>query len=586
MISVRLKTWGRALAALMNRKAGRGPRKPHRAPLTLETLEARVVPTTALLVATSFFDSAVYEFDFATGVQVTLVAPYSSSLLSGPSGLTVGPDGNLYISSQDLTGQHNDAILQYNLSTGALSTFIPSSVLEPIATAAGDDTFAPAGLRFGPDSNIYVSLNGGQGSTGGGEVIKFGIVSGAEGLGYDGTFSAVATGLVQPTGLTFGTAASDTGNLYVSNTGLQDVVKITGATTATPTSSTFVAPGSGGLNFPSGLTWGPDGKFYLVDLGATSFQGNVLQYNDDGSFSQVFTPTDPSDPGNLLFQFPSDALFDAQGQLLTANLGPAYPPNLAGSINEYNSDGSFSQVLVASSQFPDLGTGTSGISASQLALLSSSPPPSPGAIVQGTLSPGTTATPRVLTVGSVTFNPGSIFAVALNGATGDTGYGQLVSTGTVNLTNATLSVSIGYTAADQLDIVSDNAHAVVGTFLGLPEGSTLNVGGQLFTITYHGGTTGNDVVLTSVPPGTPFDVTVIAVDAFGNVDTNYRGTVAFTTTDPDPGVLLPPNYTFQSSDAGTVTFSGELTLFTTGTPTLTVTDLDSEINGSITVTIA
>jgi hypothetical protein len=528
MFSVRWKTWGRALAALMNRKARWSPRKPRRAPLTLEILEARVVPTTALLVATSFFDSAVYEFDFATGAQVTLVAPYSSSLLSGPSGLTVGPDGNLYISSQDLTGQNNDAILQYDLSSGVLSTFIPSSVLEPIASAAGDATFAPAGLRYGPDGNLFVSLNGGQGATGGGEVIKFGINSGAGGLGYDGTFSAVATGLIQPTGLTFGTAAGDTDNLYVSNIGLQDVVRITRATTATPTSSTFVAPGSGGLNFPAGLTWGPDGQFYVVDLGATSFQGNILQYNNDGSFSQVFTPTDPADPGNLLFQFPSDALFDAQGHLLTANLGPAYPPNLAGSINEYNGDGSFSQVLVDSSQFPDMGTGTSGISPSQLALLSSSPRPSPGAIVQGTLSPAGTATPGVLTVGSMTFNPGSTFAVSLNGATAGTGYGQFVSTGTVNLNNGAFSLSIGYTAAagDQLDI------------------------------------------------------------AYGNIDTNYRGTVAFATTDPDPGVMLPLIYTFQPSDAGTVTFSGEVTLFTTGNPTLTVTDLDSGITGSITVTIA
>jgi hypothetical protein len=486
MFGIRLKAWGRILADLMNphschahASVGMPPRH-RRAPLTLETLEARTVPTGDLLVATSFFDSAVYEFDATTGaLQATLVAPYSSSLLSGPAGVTIGPDHNLYISSQDLTGQNNDAILQYDLSSGTLSTFIPPSVLEPIATAAGDATFAPAGLRFGSDGNLYVSLNGGQSATGGGEVVRFGISSGAGGLSYDGTFSAVATGLIQPTGLTFGTAAGDTDNLYVSNIGLQDVVKITGATTLTPTSSTFVAPGSGGLNFPAGLTWGPDGLFYVVDLGATSFQGNVLQYNNDGSFSQVFTPTDPADPGNLLFQFPSDALFDSQGNLLTANLGPAYPPNLAGSINQYNSDGSFNQVLVASSQFPDLGTGTSGISPSQLALISSAPAPrAPG---HGTPSTGETATSGVLAVGSVTLGS---FAGAPSAATAGTGYGQLLSTGIITLNNASFNVSISYTAAapGQLDILSYRAHTVVGTFLGLPEDSTLNVGSQLFTI--------------------------------------------------------------------------------------------------------
>src|SRR5262249_30226207 len=43
---VRLQTWGRALARLVNRKARGGRRPPRRAPLTLEVLEARVVPTT------------------------------------------------------------------------------------------------------------------------------------------------------------------------------------------------------------------------------------------------------------------------------------------------------------------------------------------------------------------------------------------------------------------------------------------------------------------------------------------------------------------------------------------------------------
>jgi hypothetical protein len=146
------------------------------------------------------------------------------------------------------------------------------------------------------------------------------------------------------------------------------VVKITGATTSSPTSSVFVAPNSGGLNFPSGLSWGPDGNFYVVDLGATSFQGNVLQYAPDGSFLKVVTPTDPTNPGDLLFQFPSDMVFDGQGHFLTANLGPAHPPNLAGSINQYNTDGTFDQVLVNSGEFPNTGSGTSGISPSEMAI--------------------------------------------------------------------------------------------------------------------------------------------------------------------------------------------------------------------------
>jgi hypothetical protein len=72
--------------------------------------------------------------------------------------------------------------------------------------------------------------------------------------------------------------------------------------------------------------------------------------------------------------------------------------------------------------------------------------------------------------------------------------------------------------------------------------------------------------------GVPFDVTVSAVDAYGNIDTNYQGTVTFSTSDADRGVVLPADYTFQPSDQGSVTFAGGVTLMTPGYQALTVTD--------------
>jgi hypothetical protein len=93
------------------------------------------------------------------------------------------------------------------------------------------------------------------------------------------------------------------------------------------------------------------------------------------------------------------------------------------------------------------------------------------------------------------------------------------------------------------------------------------------------------VAPASVPSGAPFDVTVIAVDPYGNTDMNYAGTIHFTTSDMDPGVVLPPDYTFQPSDAGMVTFLGGVTLTTPGDQTLTATDTVSGITGSATVTV-
>jgi hypothetical protein len=61
--------------------------------------------------------------------------------------------------------------------------------------------------------------------------------------------------------------------------------------------------------------------------------------------------------------------------------------------------------------------------------------------------------------------------------------------------------------------------------------------------------------------------------------------VTFSTSDTDPGVVLPPAYTFQPGDQGQVTFAGGFTLITPGVQTLTVTDPLSGISGSVTVTV-
>jgi hypothetical protein len=78
---------------------------------------------------------------------------------------------------------------------------------------------------------------------------------------------------------------------------------------------------------------------------------------------------------------------------------------------------------------------------------------------------------------------------------------------------------------------------------------------------------------------------VIAVDPYGNTDTHYQGTVTFGTSDGDPGVVLPPDYTFQPADGGMVTFPGGATLITPGDQTLTATDTTSGITGAATVTV-
>jgi len=97
------------------------------------------------------------------------------------------------------------------------------------------------------------------------------------------------------------------------------------------------------------------------------------------------------------------------------------------------------------------------------------------------------------------------------------------------------------------------------------------------------------IILSSVPgtvaAGTPFDVTVQAVDVFGQVAFGYRGTVTFPVTDPDPAVVLPLDYTFTADGQGRHTISGAFTLITPGDQTLTVADLANGLSIDVPITV-
>ena len=105
-----------------------------------------------------------------------------------------------------------------------------------------------------------------------------------------------------------------------------------------------------------------------------------------------------------------------------------------------------------------------------------------------------------------------------------TGYDQVVVSGTtgataVDLGGSTLSLS-GTTTSNATYVLVDNqtASATANAFAGLPEGSTVTVGGNSFTLTYtynNGGAnpTANDVALVGVPE--PTSVGLFALAGFG-----------------------------------------------------------------------
>jgi hypothetical protein len=93
-----------------------------------------------------------------------------------------------------------------------------------------------------------------------------------------------------------------------------------------------------------------------------------------------------------------------------------------------------------------------------------------------------------------------------------------------------------------------------------------------------------------VTSGVPFDLTVTAIDTFGQTAVGYTGTVTFSTTDSDPNVVLPADYPFALGDGGSYTFTdtglGETTLVTPGEQVITAADTaDDTITGSATITV-
>ena len=153
--------------------------------------------------------------------------------------------------------------------------------------------------------------------------------------------------------------------------------------------------------------------------------------------------------------------------------------------------------------------------------------------------------------------------------------------------------TIHFTSTDTLAVLPSNY-----TFTGLDDGQHAFTSGVTFETVGSQTVTATDIdnvsvtgtspsvtvtaaasthfVLTGVARavvGTPQSLTVEDEDQFGNAVTDYTGTVAFTSTDPQAG--LPADYTFTIADAGRHTFTDGVTLDTAGPQTVTASDIDT-----------
>lgn len=188
----------------------------------------------------------------STSDQSFSVTSNGDDIPSGPSGVAFGPDGDLFVSSED-----TNEVARFDTSNGTL--------LDTISD--GNSTFQPTGLAFDSNGDLFV------GDRNNGEVRRFTSDSTGNfsGTGASDDQFATVSGFA-PEGLAFDSA----GNLLASDAGNDEVVRFD---SNGGFDTTII--GSGDLINPNGLAVDPaTGDVFVVDdnQGDTD-QSDLLRYD-------------------------------------------------------------------------------------------------------------------------------------------------------------------------------------------------------------------------------------------------------------------------------------------------------------------
>lgn len=264
----------------------------------------------------------------------------------------------------------------------------------------------------------------------------------------------------------------------------------------------------------------------IVGDGAGGADSDIVQIV--GVLSQINDfPAVTINSSGLLLLPPATFLFETIGSLSGVGHVRSAGANLAVGANHDST--TFAGLITGNGQFIKEGSGTltlegnntytgqTTINAGKL-LVNGSQPQSTMRVIGGTLggagmvghisefvgnvapgvSPGLLSCSN-LTVSGSGVTPGDV-TVELNGTIPGAGFDQLKVNGLVTFSLARLNATLGFPSAisNSFTIIdNDGTDVVGGAFSGLPEGTTLNVSGTPFRVSYGGGT-GNDVTLTQL----------------------------------------------------------------------------------------
>jgi uncharacterized repeat protein (TIGR03803 family) len=493
---------------------------------------------------------------------ITVLSSFNGAIGQWPSdSLLMDGSGNLY--GTTLYG----GLFQNNPSgSGTVFELVKGSgVITRLAAFSGTDGASPqSSLLMDSSGNLYGTTTKGGANLAG---TVFEVAQGSGAITTLASFNNATGGVPTTQGISLNLVMDGYGNLYGESTGgaygdgaifeiaqgsntITTLYSFNGASGTAPygglladsSGNFYGTTQSGGVNNFGTVFGFTPGTHYIFNgfqsaASGTGGQFSVTVQNSDGSINTGYTGTmhfTSSDSGAVL---PADYTFSAGDggvQTFTATLAAG------GSQSITATDTGDSSI---SSQ---LGINVTGPAATMIQLTGYHSPTTAGTANNYTVtardSTGNVATSYL---GTVTFTSSDPLA-ALPGS-----YTFQASDNGTHTFSATLA-----RAGSQSISATDTAN---GALTATQSGIVVTPGAAT-----HLGISAP----ASVAKGAAFNVTVSALDAYGNIATSYRGTVKFSSS--DARAKLPANYAFVAGDAGVHTFS--VTLNTTGNQSLTAVD--------------
>jgi hypothetical protein len=140
------------------------------------------------------------------------------------------------------------------------------------------------------------------------------------------------------------------------------------------------------------------------------------------------------------------------------------------------------------------------------------------------------------------------------------------------------TLALGYKINDKYKVVESDTFTVEDPSTVILSSDDFGMGGDDDRFDFPGAP-------EEVVPLDPFSLTITALNASGQVDTNYKGTITFESDDVD--AQLPEDYKFVAGDAGKRTFTNAFYLAELGTQTITVKDkTTSTLIGELEIDVA